>query len=264
MMRVFILTVFFVVLAAVPAAIAEVIESMECDASGDCKSVPSDEELVVTTEKSESQYAVEDAGDFSENNCEDEDRDCGDTVTLSNTSAPNVCEDDENCESKIEKINLGRNEESIDKPAPPPEIKNEDLFDYSSWDIPPSENEEIEDCINQEDLCDSWASRGECKNNRSFMYEKCPASCNVCIPDYVRSNPDFGALQEIIGNHDQFAKMYNILRKMFFYHRGSDLSTIDCTNTHERCVFWASVDECTNNAGWMRKNCALACSACTN
>ena len=35
-------------------------------------------------------------------------------------------------------------------------------------------------CKDTDDLCKSWASSGECKNNPQSMLFKCPRSCGVC------------------------------------------------------------------------------------
>jgi ShK domain-like len=38
----------------------------------------------------------------------------------------------------------------------------------------------------------------------------------------------------------------------------------NCVDQHENCGFWASVDECTKNPGYMLSHCALSCKSCVN
>jgi ShK domain-like len=38
----------------------------------------------------------------------------------------------------------------------------------------------------------------------------------------------------------------------------------NCVDQHESCAFWASVDECTKNPGYMLSSCALSCRSCVN
>lgn len=35
-----------------------------------------------------------------------------------------------------------------------------------------------------------------------------------------------------------------------------------CINRHELCSFWASLEECENNPGYMLESCSLACLSC--
>jgi len=35
-------------------------------------------------------------------------------------------------------------------------------------------------CRNNDDNCDTWASRGECDNNSKWMYPNCPKACGFC------------------------------------------------------------------------------------
>jgi len=35
-----------------------------------------------------------------------------------------------------------------------------------------------------------------------------------------------------------------------------------CVNKHDKCVFWASIGECTKNPGYMENDCMLACQNC--
>jgi len=46
-----------------------------------------------------------------------------------------------------------------------------------------TDNEEVEDCRDQHEQCDFWASAGECKNNPKYMLYNCPVSCQSCNID---------------------------------------------------------------------------------
>ena len=38
----------------------------------------------------------------------------------------------------------------------------------------------------------------------------------------------------------------------------------ECVDTHEHCAFWASLDECSKNPGYMLKGCPKSCKSCPN
>mmetsp|Transcript_26805 Transcript_26805/g.53497 ORF Transcript_26805/g.53497 Transcript_26805/m.53497 type:complete len:261 (-) Transcript_26805:273-1055(-) len=220
----------------VPIASAddEVVESMECDANGDCKVFPSNDDAPPDSldEDLAASHAAD--GGVEENlGIETEMSPKVDIIEMNNPAE--VGEDD----------------------------KVDDFIEYADLDILPPEDEVIEDCEDHEENCELWAKNGECRKNRSFMFQNCPFTCNVCIPDFMRSDPDAGKEQEVIGNHDEYLKMYNIMRKMYFYRKTLDESVAaKCINDHERCVYWASADECINNHDWMSTGCGLACSEC--
>ncbi|RCN33834.1 shTK domain protein [Ancylostoma caninum] len=44
-------------------------------------------------------------------------------------------------------------------------------------------------CCDKNPSCELWASRGECKNNPSYMLPNCQLSCSACKTDSVPSKP---------------------------------------------------------------------------
>jgi hypothetical protein len=80
---------------------------------------------------------------------------------------------------------------------------------------------------------------------------------------------NFGVSQLYEGNDEERAAMDDVTSRMEHYMTRW-ITKFDhdenikerCINTHDKCVFWASADECTMNPGFMNVECALACNTC--
>ena len=79
-------------------------------------------------------------------------------------------------------------------------------------------------CSDGNAYCPSWASKGECTRNWSYMSVYCRASCGLCL--------------------------------------GGNSANSNCTNNNTYCNAWAKNGECTKNSNYMLKDCKKACDAC--
>lgn len=79
----------------------------------------------------------------------------------------------------------------------------------------------------------------------------------------------FGVVQTIEGNGEENKRMKHVAASMEDYmkrwitqHERNEILKEDCINRHDKCVFWASIGECTKNPGYMEIECMLACQVC--
>uniref|UniRef100_A0A914HLP2 ShKT domain-containing protein n=1 Tax=Globodera rostochiensis TaxID=31243 RepID=A0A914HLP2_GLORO len=79
-------------------------------------------------------------------------------------------------------------------------------------------------CYNEHECCATWANKGECQRNPSYMNAWCKASCKQCQPDYSMAT--------------------------------------ECADRHKNCGRWNGQGECNKNLFWMTENCRKSCSKC--
>ncbi len=130
-------------------------------------------------------------------------------------------------------------------------------------------------CLNEHELCDFWASKGECENNPNYMLKGCRKACNNCAGNKVPSNAQaqlnekdrilkeverFGVKQDVSGTKSNETML--VVRQTIDYMRnyihaenpthklGADIIKA-CTNNDKLCAFWAAIGECEKNAGFM-------------
>jgi len=80
---------------------------------------------------------------------------------------------------------------------------------------------------------------------------------------------NFGVAQTIEGSGEENIRMKVLADDMEKYFK-KWIVTYDhveslkekCMNQHDKCVFWASIGECTKNPGYMQTDCMLACQIC--
>lgn len=79
----------------------------------------------------------------------------------------------------------------------------------------------------------------------------------------------FGVSQLYQGSDEERAAMDDVNTRMERYMQRwitkfdhDESVKVRCINTHDKCVFWASADECTMNPEFMDAECALACNTC--
>uniref|UniRef100_A0A1I7XH76 ShTK domain protein n=1 Tax=Heterorhabditis bacteriophora TaxID=37862 RepID=A0A1I7XH76_HETBA len=100
--------------------------------------------------------------------------------------------------------------------APPPPLQ---LASVQSADVT-----EDETCVNLNQCCGPWSSRGECESNTAVLRVVCPASCGRCTPK--RSLADA------------------------------------CANRVTLCPLYVMQGKCKSNRDWMAENCRMACNLC--
>jgi len=144
-------------------------------------------------------------------------------------------------------------------------------------------------CGDSHHKCKPWAELGECKNNPSYMLEKCKRSCLQC-PDQADElarvlesqeekttrnsgeaeldvGADMGKKQNLVNKHFRVSSEQasaRILESREHIQNGGfddDLLEI-CKNDHEDCTTWAVAGECERNKKYMITNCAPACLSC--
>uniref|UniRef100_A0A0M3IJ33 ShTK domain protein n=1 Tax=Ascaris lumbricoides TaxID=6252 RepID=A0A0M3IJ33_ASCLU len=82
----------------------------------------------------------------------------------------------------------------------------------------------LNNCYNEHECCSTWAARGECTRNKSYMNLWCKASCHICRPTF------------------------NI--------------ALECADFHRKCIQWSRSGECSKNPLWMAENCRKSCARC--
>ena len=121
-------------------------------------------------------------------------------------------------------------------------------------------------CDNEHDLCDFWASAGECANNPGYMLAQCRRSCNVCSESQIQNQQarldgdailhgtDMGVAQALENPN------YRVTQKQITERIISSRAYIKsgpvkgeamnlCQNENELCTVWALTGECENNPG---------------
>ncbi|KAF0314120.1 putative tyrosinase-like protein tyr-3 [Amphibalanus amphitrite] len=83
----------------------------------------------------------------------------------------------------------------------------------------------MSDCRDMNKSCLSWAERGECGRNPSYMHVYCRLSCSLCqAPPKPPPSP--------------------------------------CKDNNSNCAGWASAGECYKNPSYMLVVCKLSCNKC--
>ncbi|KAL7551990.1 hypothetical protein ACHAWF_015200 [Thalassiosira exigua] len=92
------------------------------------------------------------------------------------------------------------------------------------------------ECRDVDPKCETYASDGACDENPGYMTHKCPAACGTC-----------GAVRDA-------AKAAEVVRSGAFGE--------PCADDDFRCLDWATMGECDNNPGYMRRSCRHSCMTC--
>ena len=58
------------------------------------------------------------------------------------------------------------------------------------------------------------------------------------------------------------SEMEEYLKEWIEKYDHLELLKQQCINKHDKCVFWASIEECVKNPGYMENDCMLACKQC--
>jgi len=103
-------------------------------------------------------------------------------------------------------------------------------------------------CQNNQQDCEYWASLGECTVNPIYMQYQCKKSCGIA-PCPIRSLPS-ARVSPVIQAPVEPA---NVI---------TPITDPNCKNTHELCDFWASNFQCETNAAYMLTVCREACLQC--
>jgi len=134
-------------------------------------------------------------------------------------------------------------------------------------------------CIDKKIECPQWVKKGECSNNPLYMKKFCEKSCNFCkskhsVPlqvdnktqELVNWTTTIG-IRQIAHGDDAQQTLAVIQATKEYWEQNATLSlpenvTDKCLNHEPLCSFWASLNECENNPGYMTRGCAPACRSC--
>ena len=141
-------------------------------------------------------------------------------------------------------------------------------------------------CVDEDDLCDFWASEGECDANPGYMHSNCPVSCGTCsggnddrdvskaLGEKTRLQRlmlDYGEEQIVKGElasatlfamKETIVYMENFVLSENPTHNMSADTISKCLLRDELCSFWAATGECEANPGFMVTTCAPSCKSC--
>lgn len=133
------------------------------------------------------------------------------------------------------------------------------------------------DCVDKNESCKYWASKGECKNNPNYMLVNCKKSCKKCgggggggggdenKGDCVDKNEScnyWASNGECQNNPDYMLVNCKKSCKNCSGGGGGGEDKGDCVDKHENCAVWAKNDECNKNPAYMHVNCKKSCKKC--
>ena len=89
-------------------------------------------------------------------------------------------------------------------------------------------------CTDMYESCSTWAERGECTENPTYMCDYCCESCTECHSKEDSKN--------VLPPHTLDGSL--------------------CVDKHRKCTRWASQGECQDNPEYMLSHCPNACQTC--
>ena len=150
----------------------------------------------------------------------------------------------------------------------------------------------VELCEDRDGMCEFWAGLDECITNPGWMLVNCRLSCNAC--DFLSRTTDHGVTGPPVtapdtttttieteiqtgptvpstGGEQSATPMPEQVITTVTEPPATPPSTVFvmttgavelCEDRDDMCEFWAGLDECISNPGWMLVNCRLSCNAC--
>ncbi|XP_042241818.1 uncharacterized protein LOC121879289 [Homarus americanus] len=108
-------------------------------------------------------------------------------------------------------------------------------------------------CRDQLYGCPEWARRGLCDYDLKFMYEKCSASCNVCLDKCEDRLPD---CQERVARGMCKTKLHLMYRQCSY---SCNVCVGNCWNYSPECPLWAERNLCETDPLFMHQKCPVSC-----
>ncbi|XP_065684758.1 zinc metalloproteinase nas-14 isoform X2 [Hydra vulgaris] len=107
-------------------------------------------------------------------------------------------------------------------------------------------------CVDQRTECPEWKSWGHCTLS-TFVAIACPLSCDPKCKDFL---PKTTPTSPTTGHETNppTVKPTDAPKRNYMG------IGILCRDGHVECPNWAKQGECSNNPGWMNKNCAVSCN----
>ncbi|KAK6018566.1 shTK domain protein [Ostertagia ostertagi] len=128
--------------------------------------------------------------------------------------------------------------------------------------------DEFSECSNRAVMCATWAARGECTNNPSWMFENCRQACNrcgttrqqVCYGGGGSNTPSPPATTQASIRYVQMVHFFAKVVKNSLRERQKPIPDCfsgggTCINQHYCCLAWAARGYCTTSAAYMAQYC---------
>lgn len=114
-------------------------------------------------------------------------------------------------------------------------------------------------CIDEDERCELWASKGECKSNPQYMLMSCRKSCSSCIPLHPGEEP------QVAYEHTRSQVLNHLYVTQEYIHEEAK-KNVDrlqyCVNNYSDCTHWWAIGECKKNPQFMKQECRAACQTC--
>mmetsp|Transcript_14074 Transcript_14074/g.20800 ORF Transcript_14074/g.20800 Transcript_14074/m.20800 type:complete len:166 (-) Transcript_14074:767-1264(-) len=114
-------------------------------------------------------------------------------------------------------------------------------------------------CNDEHENCKSWAEKGECRNNPTYMSYNCRKACESCVSLH------HGSMQHCPEERD-LPDMIRLLieTQQYIYDRFSVKASMyrSCENKDPLCAKYALQGECKKNPSFMHKECPAVCKVC--
>lgn len=117
-------------------------------------------------------------------------------------------------------------------------------------------------CVNQNAMCDKWASQGKCQSDPGTMMSVCTKSCLGCTADPVCAST--------YSDCDTWAKSGECSKNPVWMYRNCWKACTQCSSPHvcdnalddALCEVWSANGECSINTEYMLSKCRLSCTRC--
>lgn len=114
-------------------------------------------------------------------------------------------------------------------------------------------------CRDVEESCIDWAKDGQCKANPTYMAKSCPTSCGICKEKCYDKEP--GDKCGEWAREGECKKNPAIISQCPV---SCGACSSMCIDRNSNCPQWAAAGDCSNNTGYMLRECSHSCKVCTD
>lgn len=162
----------------------------------------------------------------------------GDRILLEGAKTVPDCSHDGTCEADTlyNDKDDASDEEKVKEDGPKDSVKNPEEMAQAKVD------KAKEECVDNHESCDLWASTGECEENPKYMLKQCKKSCMVCGEIEI----DLGVEQVIDSKRgDEVRARIDAAKKYVEERIARDPKQRylleGCKLNHENCAFWGVI-----------------------